>query len=216
MKFTFQFGPLAFLRFLSYFPLGALLGLSWMLWRWWCCFHVVLLPGLFPEVYLLAVLLTFSISAFRYRLQELSISYFVDVTHSLVAPRGVQLQNVWGRLFFSSLYGPQPVWAPFHFYSFVSFMLAASTCPLLSFSIHVRAAGGSPVQGCYTSWWTSLWGFGKSWPFYQVTFTNLFEHSYIAFLWDWNENWPFPVLWPLLSFPNVLAYWVQHLHSSSF
>ena len=30
----------------------------------------------------------------------------------------------------------------------------------------------------------------------------------IAFLWDWNENWPFPVLWPLLNFPNVLAYWV--------
>ena len=27
-----------------------------------------------------------------------------------------------------------------------------------------------------------------------------------AFLWDWNENWPFPVLWPLLSFPNLLAY----------
>ena len=21
----------------------------------------------------------------------------------------------------------------------------------------------------------------------------------VAFLWDWNENWPFPVLWPLLS-----------------
>jgi len=30
----------------------------------------------------------------------------------------------------------------------------------------------------------------------------------IAFLWDWNENWPFPVLWPLLSFPGLLAYWV--------
>ena len=27
-----------------------------------------------------------------------------------------------------------------------------------------------------------------------------------AFLWDWNENRPFPVLWPLLSFPNLLAY----------
>ena len=26
----------------------------------------------------------------------------------------------------------------------------------------------------------------------------------IAFLWDWNENWPFPVLWPLLSLPNLL------------
>ena len=35
----------------------------------------------------------------------------------------------------------------------------------------------------------------------------------IAFLCDWNENWPFPVLWPLLSFPNLLTYWVQHFHS---
>ena len=25
-----------------------------------------------------------------------------------------------------------------------------------------------------------------------------------AFLWNWNANWPFPVLWPLLSFPNWL------------
>ena len=35
----------------------------------------------------------------------------------------------------------------------------------------------------------------------------------IAFLWDWNENWPFAVLWPLLSFPNLLTYWVQYFHS---
>ena len=38
----------------------------------------------------------------------------------------------------------------------------------------------------------------------------------IAFLWDRNENWPFPVLWPLLSFPNLLTYWVQHFHSIIF
>ena len=38
----------------------------------------------------------------------------------------------------------------------------------------------------------------------------------IAFLWDWNENWPFPVLWPLLSFPNLLAYWVQRFHNIFF
>ena len=38
----------------------------------------------------------------------------------------------------------------------------------------------------------------------------------IAFLWDWNENWPFPVLWPLQSFPNMVAYWVQHFHSITF
>ena len=33
----------------------------------------------------------------------------------------------------------------------------------------------------------------------------------IAFLWDWNENWPFLVLWPLLSFPNC---W--HIECSTF
>ena len=38
----------------------------------------------------------------------------------------------------------------------------------------------------------------------------------IALLLDWNENWPFPALWPLLSFPNLLAYWVQHFHSIIF
>ena len=37
-----------------------------------------------------------------------------------------------------------------------------------------------------------------------------------AFLWDWNENWAFPVLWPLLSLPNLLTYWVQHFNSIIF
>ena len=27
----------------------------------------------------------------------------------------------------------------------------------------------------------------------------------VSFLWDQNENWPFSVLWPLLSFPNVAS-----------
>ena len=37
-----------------------------------------------------------------------------------------------------------------------------------------------------------------------------------ALLWDFNENWPFLVLWPLLSFPDLLAYWVQHFSSIIF
>ena len=36
----------------------------------------------------------------------------------------------------------------------------------------------------------------------------------VALLWDWNENWPFPVLWPLLSFPNLLAYFSTFTASS--
>ena len=38
----------------------------------------------------------------------------------------------------------------------------------------------------------------------------------IAFLWYWNENWPFPVLWPWLSFLNLLVYWMKHYHNIIF
>ena len=38
----------------------------------------------------------------------------------------------------------------------------------------------------------------------------------ISFFWDWNENWPFLVLWLPLSFPNLLTYWVQNFHSIIF
>ena len=35
-------------------------------------------------------------------------------------------------------------------------------------------------------------------------------------LWDSNENWPLLVLWPPLSCPNLLAYWVQRLNYMIF
>ena len=38
----------------------------------------------------------------------------------------------------------------------------------------------------------------------------------IAFLWDWNEKWHFPVQWPVLSFLNLLAYWAHHFRSIIF
>ena len=38
----------------------------------------------------------------------------------------------------------------------------------------------------------------------------------IALLWNWNENWPFPVLWPLLRFPNLWYIECSILIASSF
>ena len=57
----------------------------------------------------------------------------------------------------------------------------------------------------FEHYFTSMWNecnFAVVWAFFGI-----------AFLWNWNEHWPFAVLWPLLSFPNVLPYWVQHFHS---
>ena len=60
----------------------------------------------------------------------------------------------------------------------------------------------------FEHYFTSVWD--------ECSYVAVWAFFGIAFLWDWNENWPFPVLGPLLSFPNLLAYWVQHFHSIIF
>ena len=61
------------------------------------------------------------------------------------------------------------------------------------------SSGSCDRQGSLTC--CSPWGHrvGDDWVT-EVNWTG------IVFLWDGNENWPFPVLWPLLNFPNLLAY----------
>ena len=56
--------------------------------------------------------------------------------------------------------------------------------------------------------------FASMW--YECNGAAVWEFSGTAFFWDLNENLSFPVLWPLLSFPNIMAYWVQHFHSIIF
>ena len=70
-----------------------------------------------------------------------------------------------------------------------------------------RDAWHGLIHGVAKSWtWLSHWTeLNWTWAFFGI-----------AFLWDWNENWPFPVWWTLLSFPNLLGYWVQHFQASSF
>ena len=70
------------------------------------------------------------------------------------------------------------------------------------FSVHVLL---KPCLENFEQYFASMWdehNCAVIWTFFGI-----------AFLWDWNENWPFPVLWPLLSFPNLLTYWVQHFNS---
>jgi len=51
------------------------------------------------------------------------------------------------------------------------------------------------VSGPITSWEIDGETVEIVWTFFGITL-----------LWDWNENWPFQVLKPLLSFPDLLAY----------
>ena len=73
------------------------------------------------------------------------------------------------------------------------------------FMVHVLL---KPGLENFQHYFTSVWD--------ECNFAVVCAFFSVAFLWDWNENWSFPVLWPLLSFPNLLAYWVQHFHSIIF
>ena len=73
------------------------------------------------------------------------------------------------------------------------------------FTVHVVL---KPGLENFEHYFVSLWGecnCAVVWAFFGI-----------AFLWDCNENRLFPVLWPLRSFPNLLAYWVQHFNSINF
>ena len=74
------------------------------------------------------------------------------------------------------------------------------------FTVHVLLKPGlKNFEHYLASMWDECNGAVVVWTFFGI-----------ALLWDWNENWPFPVLWTLLSFPDLLAYWVQHFNSISF
>ena len=80
-----------------------------------------------------------------------------------------------------------------------------SNLNIWKFSVHILL---EPCLENFECYFASVWDECKCvlvWAFFGI-----------AFLWDWNENWPFPVLWPLLSFPNLLACWVQYFHSIIF
>ena len=62
------------------------------------------------------------------------------------------------------------------------------------FTVHVLLKPGlENFEHYFASEWDEC-NFAVVWTFFGI-----------AFLWEWNENWPFPLLWPLLSFPNLLT-----------
>ena len=77
-----------------------------------------------------------------------------------------------------------------------------SSSNIWKFSVHVLL---KPGLENFERYFTSVWdecSCAIVWAFFRI-----------AFLRNWNENGTLPVLWPLLSFPNLLAYWVQPFHS---
>ena len=72
--------------------------------------------------------------------------------------------------------------------------------PFLKPVEHQEVHGSHIAEAClenFEHYFISVWD--------ECNCTVVWAFFGIAFLWDWNENWPFPVLWPLLSFPKLLT-----------
>ena len=81
--------------------------------------------------------------------------------------------------------------------------LSKSSLNIWKFSVHVLL---KPSLENFEYYFVSIWdecNRALVWTFFGI-----------VFLWDWNKNWHFPVLWPLRSFPNLLAYWVHTFTAS--
>ena len=63
-----------------------------------------------------------------------------------------------------------------------------SSLNIWKFTVHILL---KPVLN-FEHYFTSMWD--------ECNCVVVWAFFGIAFLWGWNENWPFPVLWPLLSF----------------
>ena len=84
-----------------------------------------------------------------------------------------------------------------------SFAFSISNLNIWKFSVHVLL---KPSLENFEHYFASVWN--------ECNCVVVWTFVGIALLWDWIENLPFPVLWPLLSFPNLLAYWVQQFNST--
>ena len=106
----------------------------------------------------------------------------------------------WNSLAFSMIQQMLAIWTlvpvPFLKPAWTSFQM---------FTVHVLL---KPGLDNFEHYFSSVWG--------ECNCAVVWALFGIALLWDWNENWPFPVLWPLLSFPNLLACWMQHFQSIIF
>ena len=75
----------------------------------------------------------------------------------------------------------------------------------------------NPTWTAGSSWCTYYWSL--AWKILSIYFASVWDECNcvvvwtffdIALLWDWNESRPFPILWPLLSFPNLLKAMAPH------
>ena len=81
-----------------------------------------------------------------------------------------------------------------------SLAFSKTSLNIWKFTVHVLL---KPGLENFEHYFTSVWdecNCALVWAFFDI-----------SFLLDWNENWPFPVLWPLLSFH---IYW--HIECNTF
>ena len=79
-----------------------------------------------------------------------------------------------------------------------------SNLNIWKFSVHILKSSLENFDHYFASVWDE-WNCAVAWTFFGI-----------ACLWDWNENWPFPVLWPreFSKFAGILSAALSQHHLS--
>jgi len=99
--------------------------------------------------------------------------------------------------------GSQRVWHDWVTDLIWSDAFSKSSLTIWEFSVHVVLK--SSLEN-FEHYFSSIWN--------ECNCVVVWKFFGIALLWNWDEDWPFAGLLPLLSFLNLLAYWVQHFECS--
>ena len=84
----------------------------------------------------------------------------------------------------------------------VSSAFSKSSLNIREFTVHVLLKPGlENFEHYFTSMWDEC-NCAVVWAFFGI-----------VFLWNWNENWPFPVLWPLSRMYEIFLYHNRSLES---
>ena len=156
------------------------------------------------EIYLLMLILALSKNGMRwlplYSKHYQSVSPHMWVLNTCNPPAVILMSHIFGSVLYRKLQDSNyiGITSPTDVGNLIpaSSAFSKSSLYIWKFSVHVLL---KPSLKNFEHNLTSMWN--------EHSRTVVWTFFGIGLLWDWNENWPFLVLWPLLSFPNSLAYW---------
>ena len=100
----------------------------------------------------------------------------------------------------------------------VSNLISGSSALFLKSNLYIylEVLGSCAAEAYFEGFWALPCSHVHNLMWNELIYVVVWSLFHIVLFWDWNENWPFPVLWSLLSFPICWHIKCSILIESSF